>query len=68
MKEVTGIFNTAKVFTEVVEEGAITQIQTLCNQEFVSNSKIRIMPDVHTGAGCTIGATMRITCNFNWRY
>lgn len=61
MKEVTGTYNTAKVFTEVVEEGAITQIQTLCNQEFVSNSKIRIMPDVHAGAGCTIGTTMTIT-------
>lgn len=61
MKEVIGIYNTAKVFTEVVEEGAITQIQALCNQEFVSNSKIRIMPDVHAGAGCTIGTTMTIT-------
>lgn len=61
MKEVTGTYNTAKVFTDVVEEGAISQIQTLCNQEFVSDSKIRIMPDVHAGAGCTIGTTMTIT-------
>lgn len=61
MKEVTGTYNTAKVFTDVVEEGAITQIQTLCDQEFVSSSKIRIMPDVHAGAGCTIGTTMTIT-------
>ncbi len=61
MKEVTGTYNTAKVFTDVVEEGAITQIQTLCDQKFVSSSKIRIMPDVHAGAGCTIGTTMTIT-------
>ena len=30
------------------------------NQEFCQDSKIRIMPDVHTGAGCTIGTTMTI--------
>ncbi|MBQ5576887.1 MAG: RtcB family protein, partial [Bacteroidales bacterium] len=34
---------------------------TLCNQEFTSGAKIRLMPDVHTGAGCTIGTTMTIT-------
>lgn len=33
----------------------------LLNQEFVSGSKIRLMPDIHAGAGCTIGTTMTIT-------
>ena len=37
-----------------------SQIQLLLNQEFVSGSKIRLMPDVHAGAGCTIGTTMTI--------
>ena len=32
----------------------------VCSQEFIQGSKIRIMPDVHTGAGCTIGTTMTI--------
>ncbi len=61
MLEIKGKHNIAKVFTEVLEEGASSQIETLCNQEFVRDSKIRIMPDVHAGAGCTIGTTMTIT-------
>lgn len=61
MLELKGKYNTAKVFTDVIEETAISQIITLCNEEFSSGSKIRIMPDVHAGAGCTIGTTMTIT-------
>lgn len=59
--EITGKYNTAKVFTNVIENEAVDQIKTLCNQEFITGSKIRIMPDVHSGAGCTIGTTMTIT-------
>lgn len=61
MKEILGEYNRAIVFTDVIEEEAISQIQTLCNQEFTEGSKVRIMPDVHSGAGCTIGTTMTIT-------
>lgn len=61
MKIISGEYNTAKIFTENIEETAIEQIRELCNQEFVSGSKIRIMPDVHAGAGCVIGTTMTIT-------
>ena len=60
MKIIEGKFNKAKIFTEVLEETAMGQIKTLCDQEYVKNSKIRIMPDVHSGAGCTIGTTMTI--------
>ncbi len=59
--EITGKYSTAKVFTNVIENEAVEQIKTLCNQEFITGSKIRIMPDVHSGAGCTIGTTMTIT-------
>ena len=59
--EITGKYNTAKVFTNVIENEAVEQIKTLCNQEFITGSKIRIMADVHSGAGCTIGTTMTIT-------
>ena len=31
------------------------------NQEFTAGSRIRLMPDVHAGAGCTVGTTMTIT-------
>lgn len=61
MIEIRGKYNTAKVFTDIVEEGAMVQILELCNQEFVKGSNIRIMPDTHAGAGCTIGTTMSIT-------
>lgn len=60
MKIIEGKFNTAKVFTDVIDEGGITQIKNLCDQEFIKGSKIRVMPDAHAGAGCTIGTTMTI--------
>ncbi|HOQ17632.1 MAG TPA: RtcB family protein [Defluviitaleaceae bacterium] len=60
MMLIEGKHNTAKVFTDIIEESAIQQIKLLCDQEFTKGSKIRIMPDVHTGAGCTIGTTMTI--------
>ncbi|BAE83220.1 RtcB family protein [Desulfitobacterium hafniense] len=60
MIKITGQYNRALVFTETMEAGASQQIETLCDQEFVKDSKIRIMPDVHSGVGCTIGTTMTI--------
>lgn len=60
MKIVEGKFNSAKVYTDVLEEGALEQIKTLCDQEYTRGSKIRMMPDVHVGAGCAIGTTMTI--------
>lgn len=61
MFEVSGKYNTAQIFTDVIEQEAISQVINMCNQEFAKDSKIRIMPDVHAGAGCTIGTTMTIT-------
>jgi len=61
MIEIEGKYNTAKVFTDNAESEAIAQIMELCNQEFVKDSIIRIMPDTHAGAGCTIGTTMTIS-------
>lgn len=60
MKEISGKYNSAKIFTDTVDELSIAQIKELCDQEFIKDSKIRIMPDVHAGAGCTIGTTMSI--------
>jgi len=60
MVEIKGKYNTAKVFTENVDEASREQILTLCNQAFTEGSLIRLMPDVHAGAGCTIGTTMTI--------
>lgn len=61
MLEVNGKFNSAKIFTDVVDESSIAQVVELCNQEFCAGSRIRLMPDIHAGAGCTIGTTMTIT-------
>ncbi len=56
-----GKYNSAKVFTDNIDETAIAQIIELCNQPMSEGASIRIMPDVHAGAGCTIGTTMTIT-------
>ena len=61
MFEVQGKYNTAKIFTDVADQSAISQVVELLNQEFVAGSRIRMMPDIHAGAGCTIGTTMTIT-------
>ena len=60
VKVVEGRYAAAKVYTDVVEELALDQIKTLCDQEYTKDLRIRIMPDVHAGAGCTIGTTMTI--------
>jgi len=61
MIELQGKYNTAKIFHDKPEDDAIKQIQHLIDQEFVTGSNIRIMPDNHFGNGCTIGTTMTIT-------
>ena len=61
MIEIQGKYNEAKIFTDVVDSASLAQVQELCNQEFTAGSRIRLMPDIHAGAGCTIGTTMTIT-------
>lgn len=61
MIKICGTYNTAVCYTDALEETARQQIQDLCDQRLFSQSVIRIMPDVHAGAGCTIGTTMTIT-------
>lgn len=61
MIELKGKYNEAKIFTDIVDEASISQVMLLLNQEFVSGSKVRLMPDIHAGAGCTIGTTMTIS-------
>lgn len=61
MMELKGKYGSAKVFTDVIDQESISQIINLLNQPFAKNSHLRMMPDVHAGAGCTIGTTMKIT-------
>ena len=60
-KTIVGKYNTALIFTEEVESGALDQIRRLCEFEPFKDARIRIMSDVHMGVGCTIGTTMTVT-------
>ena len=61
MIELQGKYATAKVFTDVVDNESISQVINLLNQPYIEGSKVRMMPDIHAGAGCTIGTTMTIS-------
>ena len=61
MEIIQGKIGSAISFAKVMEDGAREQIKTMCDYEFTRGSKIRIMPDVHAGKGCTIGTTMTVT-------
>ncbi len=58
--EISGKVNTAICYARVVEDEAIEQIRRMCDYIITEGSRIRIMPDVHAGKGCTIGTTMTI--------
>ena len=51
MLELKGKYNTAKVFTDNVDNETISQVIELLNQDYIKDAKIRIMPDCHAGAG-----------------
>ncbi len=58
--EIKGKVNTAICYAKVVEDEAIEQIRRMCDYPMTAGSKIRIMPDVNSGKGCTIGTTMTV--------
>lgn len=58
---IKGRYGEAVCYTEDIEVEAVEQIKQMLDYEFTKDSKIRIMPDVHAGKGCTIGTTMTIT-------
>ena len=60
MLEIKGKINTAICYAKVVEDEAIGQIRRMCDYALTDGSKVRIMPDVHSGKGCTIGTTMTV--------
>ena len=61
MFAIKGKVNTAVCYAKTIEEAAVEQIRRICDYELTRDSKIRIMPDVHAGKGCTIGTTMTVT-------
>ena len=60
MLELQGKYASAKVFTDVADNESISQVINLLNQPYISGSRVRMMPDIHAGAGCTVGTTMTI--------
>lgn len=60
MITIQGQYNTAICYTNELEGAAREQIQAVCDRPEFAGYKIRIMPDVHAGKGCTIGTTMTI--------
>lgn len=61
MEEIKGSVTTAISFAKTIDDKAREQIRRMCSYELTAGSKVRIMPDVHAGKGCTIGTTMTIT-------
>ena len=57
MKTADGIYASAKIFTDTIEDYALAQIKQLCDQKAFRGSQIRVMPDVHPGKVGTIGFT-----------
>ena len=60
MFEIKGKVTTAICYAKVVEDEAIEQIRNMCDYALTEGSRVRIMPDVHAGKGCTIGTTMTV--------
>lgn len=60
MFEIQGTVATAICYAKVVEDEAIEQIRRMCSYALTENCRVRIMPDVHSGKGCTIGTTMTV--------
>ena len=60
MFELRGRYATAKVFAEETDAESVSQVIGILNQPFAEGQKIRMMPDMHAGAGCTIGTTMTV--------
>lgn len=58
--KIIGKYSNAYIYAKVIEPEAIDQIKNVCDQPFSEGSHIAVMPDVHSGAGCTIGFTMTL--------
>lgn len=60
MLTLQGKFNRAKIFTSVFDSESVKQVVGILNLQSLEGTKIRMMPDIHAGKGCTIGTTIKI--------
>lgn len=58
-----GKYNKAHVFTQHIEQTAISQIINMLNEKITENTNVAVMPDVHAGKGSTIGTTIKLPEN-----
>ena len=61
MITISNQYNTALVYADCLDPGAEGLLKALCGSPVSSGSLIRVMPDVHPGTGCAVGATMTVT-------
>ncbi|MBQ7048040.1 MAG: RtcB family protein [Clostridia bacterium] len=61
MIKLEGKRNTAIVFADKLDKPTKTQISSLLREEAYSDSKIRIMPDTHSGKHVAVGTTMTVS-------
>ncbi len=60
MFDVIGKWNTAKVYASSVDSDSYAQVLRMCNLEKLKDSRIRMMPDMHASAGCTVGTSLTV--------
>jgi RNA-splicing ligase RtcB len=60
MIEIEGAYNRAKVFADCLDSESEKRIRILCDQRFSEGLRIRVMPDVHSGAEWVVGTAMTI--------
>lgn len=60
MIKLQGKRNSAIVFADKIDKPTKTQISELLREEAYADSKIRIMPDTHSGKNVAVGTTMTV--------
>lgn len=68
MFDIVGKYNYATVYAKSVDSESYAQVLAMCNVEELSNSKIKMMPDMHAAEGCTVGTSMTIGERINPSY
>lgn len=60
MIEIQGKRNTAIVFADKIDKETKSQLCAVLREDAFADSKIRIMPDTHTGKNAVVGTTMTL--------
>lgn len=62
---VKGKFTSAEIFTENIEDAALSWVKAQCEHPAFEGVKIVQMPDVHAGNACNVGTAYRIGAYVN---